>query len=121
MHNELIQDDDAFRMAEQALDAQVVMALESQPQIDIPADFAARVAARVAVRRTDPLEGIRLRSTRYGYAVGMVCMVVLLIAMLAFAPRAMSGSTFSEGLEWTLSLQFVLLAVWFGLRQEKLR
>jgi hypothetical protein len=110
MHDEPIMHDDAT----EALDLRVVNALEVQPGIEIAADFAARVAAKVPARRKVLAQARELRTTRYGYWMLGICMVVLLVAMLAFAPRAVASSALWVGIEWTMCAQFVLLALWFG-------
>jgi hypothetical protein len=50
--------------------------------------------------------------------MGLIGMGMLLVAMLAFASRAVAGSVTWVGLEWVLCGQFVALAMWFGLRRD---
>jgi hypothetical protein len=109
------------RAEAEALELRVMRALERQPEVAIPADFAARVAGSAGVRRAAALRSARLRRTHYGYSMGLIGMVMLLAAMLAFAWRAVAGSVTWVGLEWVLWGQFVALAMWFGLRRDGLR
>jgi hypothetical protein len=131
MHDESMTDENQARAAAEAFELRVVRALETQPEPNIPADFAARVASRLPVSgkisvremsygvadfsRTD------IRRTHYGRSMMMISMAVLVVAMLAFAPRAVLSSALWVGLEWTLCAQFVLLALWFVMRPERLR
>ena len=117
MHDEPIMQDNTA----EALELRVVSALEMQPEVTIAADFAARVAGRVPARRKILAQTKELRTTHYGYWMLGICMVVLLVAMLAFAPRAIASSALWIGIEWTMCAQFVLLALWFGWRQNRLQ
>jgi hypothetical protein len=63
-------------------DAMLTAALERQPEIAVPAHFAARVAASLPAMR--PAQRA-VRTTHYGRTVAMVC-TLLLIAALVLLP-----------------------------------
>jgi hypothetical protein len=94
-----------------SLETRIIRALETAPKPDIPADFAARVASQLA-----PRPALFLTPERYGYRAGMVCLVVLLGLLLAFAHRATGASLFWASIESIFCAQFALLAVWLVAR-----
>ena len=99
-------------LLERALDLCIERALERAPQVHIPADFAAKVAARI------PAQSVRLRTARIparsiGFGVAAACLILLAVAMLALAPHT-THSTFYIALEWTLAAQFCLIAAWIA-------
>jgi hypothetical protein len=94
-----------------ALDARILRVLETAPRLEIPADFAARVA-----RRLPPLPAPILSPARYGYRAGVVCLIVLLALILAFARRGTGTSVFWLSLESLFCAQFALVAVWLAVR-----
>ncbi|WP_213805049.1 hypothetical protein [Granulicella sp. dw_53] len=114
--------DDESRMtagdAAEEFERRVVRALERQPAVRIPAGFAARVASQAPVRIAATAA---VRRTRYGFGMVWVGMVLLLVAMLGLAPRAGAGSAVWVGLEWVLCGQFILLAMWSGMRRDWMR
>lgn len=101
------------RRMEAALDARVVAALERVPAAEVPADFAARVAGLVPVRRV--VEGVR--ATWVGYGVMGVCAVVLLVAMVWVAGLKGHGAVW---VEWTLCGEFVGLVMWLSVWRGRL-
>jgi hypothetical protein len=92
-----------------ALEERVTRALERAPEVMVPADFAARVAARVPVRRA-----ITVRPAHYGLMAVRIGMVVLVIAMVVVAMHSAGRSFFGTALEWVLCAELVALAVWLG-------
>ena len=94
-----------------SLETRIIRALEIAPKPDIPADFVARVACQLLPRPT-----LILTPGRYGYRAGMVCLVVLLGLLLAFAHRATGASLFWISMESIFCAQFALLAVWLVAR-----
>ena len=50
----------------------------------------------------------------------LTSMVVLVVAMVAVAPRVMANSALWVGLEWIMCGEFLLLALWFVMRHEEL-
>ena len=95
----------------ESLDARIVRALENAPQLEIPADFAARVARQLPPRPTAILS-----PARYGYRAAVACLVVLLAVILALAPRGTGTSIFWILIESTFCAQFALVAVWLAVR-----
>lgn len=99
-------------LLERALDLRIEHALERAPQVHIPADFAAKVAARI------PPQSVRLRSARIparsiGFGVAAACLILLAVAMLALAPHT-THNVFYIALQWTLAAQFCLIAAWIA-------
>jgi hypothetical protein len=97
-----------------ALDSRIVQALENLPEVQIPANFAARVASRIPAR-----PAISLRATHYGKAAMLLSMAVLLITLLALAGDRHVTSTLGLALQWTLCAQFIGLVVWLSMRRYK--
>jgi hypothetical protein len=95
----------------QSLDARILRALETAPRLEIPSDFAARVASQLPPRP----EAI-LSPARYGYRAAGACLVVLLALILAFARRATGTSVFWLSIESIFCAQFALVAVWLAVR-----
>jgi hypothetical protein len=109
--------DDAINpeaQAERELDVRIVEQLERQPDLStsIPADFAARVAAKVPAGRP-----VSVRTTHYGRTLMMLGLVVLFVGLLVLAVRGSAGSTIGMTLEWTLCIQFLAFAIWIGVRR----
>lgn len=94
---------------ETKLDAMLTEALERSPEVKIPADFAARVAANVPKRRT-----VQLHPGRYGWRGGLVALAMLLGLLFSMAPQFYS-STLWAGIELLFCLQFAALLVWLVL------
>ena len=72
---------------ERKFDAMLTAALERQPQVAIPAGFAARVAASLPARKP-------VRVTHYGRWVAYLCMM-LLVAALAWIAHSTPATTIS--------------------------
>ena len=99
---------------QQALDARIILALETAPEISVPSDFAARVAGQLP-----PLPTVTITPRRYGRNVAMVCMGLLLALILIFAHRATGTSLLWSSIEWIFCVQFALVAVWLAVRQAR--
>ena len=97
--------------ASDLLEKRILLALETAPQPEIPADFAARIA-----RRLPPRPAVVLTPKRNGQRAGVACLVMLLGLMLAFAHRATGPSLYWFWLESIFCAQFALLAVWLVAR-----
>ena len=94
------------------LDQRLTRALEARPVVDIPADFAARVARQLPERKP-----IVLTPTHYGRKAMVVCMVVLGVALLVgFVMRGVAVPAMVQVVGWILYAQFLGLVVWFGMR-----
>jgi hypothetical protein len=98
-------------MAEDKVNARIILALETAPRAEIPADFAARVARQLPAR--GPLV---LTPGRYGQGAAAACLLVLPLLMLAFAHRATGTSLYWVSIESIFSAQSGLLAVWLVAR-----
>jgi hypothetical protein len=89
------------------LETRILLALETAPELEIPADFAARVARQLPSR-----PAVVLTPKRNGQRAAVASLVVLLGLMLAFAHRATGASLYWFSLESIFCAQFALLAVW---------
>ncbi len=89
----------------------LVRALETVPAVTIPADFVARVVARLPAERP-----VSLRPTWYGRNAMLLGAAVLLVALLGLASRPSSQSVLGLAVEWTLCAQFVGLVFWLSAR-----
>lgn len=106
--------DEMNQLETQTLDARIQQELEHVPDLSvaIPADFAARVAAKVPEKRV-----IRAtRATHYGRKLMWASLVVLLIVLIALAGQSFVHSTVGIAIEWTLCVQFLAIVVWLGVR-----
>lgn len=97
-----------------ALDARIQQELDRVPDLsmEIPSDFAARVAAKVPARREIP----EIRSTNYGRTFTWAGLVVLLAVLVVLSAQGFVRSTVGLAIEWTLFVQFLAIAVWLGAR-----
>jgi hypothetical protein len=96
---------------EQRLDAKIARALETAPEVEIPASFAARVAAQVP-----PLETVALTPRHYGRNAAIVSVGVLLALIVVFAQRSMGSSLLWTSIEWIFCVQLALVAFWLTAR-----
>jgi hypothetical protein len=103
--------EDEMRPSLDLLEKRIVLALETAPQPEIPAGFAARIA-----RQLPPRPEIVLTPERNGQRAAVACLVVLLGLMLAFAHRATGSSLYWISLESIFCAQFALLVVWLVAR-----
>jgi predicted phage tail protein len=93
-----------------ALEERVTRALERVPEVTVPAEFAARVALQVPMRRE-----IAAMPARYGLMAMRISMAVLMIALVVVAMHAGGRSSiFGIAFEWMLCAELVGLAVWLG-------
>jgi hypothetical protein len=99
------------------LDLRLIRALETTPELRIPADFASRIMNQLPER--PPATVTR---TYFGYGAMMISVVALLVALLVLAGHAAANasghSVVSLLLQWTLCAQFIALAVWLGVRHR---
>ena len=115
MHDESVNSEGLSPTADELLDERILRALESVPQPQISADFAARVASRLPARRP-----VSLTPTYYGYTAVLIGMLVTLVALLVVAADSAGQRTFGLA-ESFLFAQFIALAVWFGVHRHSLR
>ncbi len=92
---------------ERGLDAKIARALETAPEVEISAGFAARVAAQVP-----PLEAVALTPRHYGRNAAIVSVGVLLALIVVFAQRSMGSSLLWSSIEWIFCVQLALVAFW---------
>lgn len=94
---------------ERALDDAVVRVLERSPRVEIPAGFAARVAASAPPRPV-----ISVKASRVGYRVMWASIALLSIGMFVLAASKGFGGhpQLAMALELLLFAQLAGLAVW---------
>ena len=97
------------------LDERLIRALETVPDPQIPADFAARVASRLPARRP-----VSLTATHYGQNAMLLGIVATLAVLLVLALRTTGHASFGL-LEWFLFAEFIALTVWFSVWRYGLR
>jgi hypothetical protein len=102
-------------MNDKQIEAMIASVLEQQPAVKVPADFAARVAARVPAARAG--RGVRFRfSVARGAAT--VAMGLLLVALFALAPHVkMPGLSLGFCIEMLLLVE--LAAIGYGLMRMR--
>jgi hypothetical protein len=100
-------------MAEDKMNAKIILALETAPRAEIPADFAAKVAGKLRAQ-----EALVLTPGRYGRWAVVACLVMLPALMLAFTPRAAGTSPYWFLTEAIFTAQSVLLALWLVARGD---
>jgi hypothetical protein len=118
MHESLNPEDlsqSAMEHAGEHLDRRIVRALEAAPELQIPADFAARVASHLPAGRP-----VSLTPTHYGKNAMLVGLAVTLAALIALSLHSKGDAAFGL-LESVLLAQFIALAVWFTVWRYGLR
>jgi hypothetical protein len=115
MHDKSLSPDNLSQSATEHLDQRIVRALESAPQPEISADFAARVASRLPARRP-----VSLTPTHYGQKALLIGTVATLVALLLLALHSAGHAAFGL-LESILSAQFIALAVWLSVWRHSSR
>jgi hypothetical protein len=107
MHDEPLNPDNLSQSAMEVLDQRIIRALETAPEPQIPADFAARVASRLPARRP-----VSLTPTHYGQNAMLLGLMVILAALVVLAVHSTGQAAFGF-LESLLFAQFIALAIWF--------
>jgi hypothetical protein len=115
MHDEPLDSDNLSQSAMEHLDQRLVRALEIAPELEIPADFAARVASRLPTRRP-----VSITPTHYGQNAMLIGTVVTLVALLVLALHS-TGHAALGLLESLLFAQFIALAVWLSVWRHSSR
>ena len=92
-----------------SMEERLTRALERKPAVDVPAGFAARVAAQVPVRRA-----VAVPTARYGLLAARIGMGVLLLALVVVAIHFPGRTMFGVALEWILCAELAGLAIWLG-------
>lgn len=114
MHDKPLNHEDLSQSATERLDQRIVRALEAAPEIQIPADFAARVTAQLPERRP-----VSLTPTHYGKGALLIGLGVILVALLILATQTRGHAL--GLLESLLFAQFIALAVWLSVWRRSLR
>jgi hypothetical protein len=115
MHDEPLDHDNLSQSAMEHLDQRIVRALETAPEPQIPADFAARVASLLPARRP-----VSLTPTHYGQNAMLIGTVVTLAALLVLALHSTGHATLGL-LQSLLFAQFIALAVWLSVWRHSSR
>jgi hypothetical protein len=115
MHDEPIRPDNSSQSAMEDLDQRIGRALETAPELEVPADFAARVASQLPASRP-----VSLTPTHYGKNAMLAGIAVTLAALLVLARHTTGDAAFGL-LESILLAQFIALAVWFTVWRYGLR
>jgi hypothetical protein len=95
----------------QSLDARITLALETAPEPQVPADFAARLAAQLPA-----IPSVAVTPRRYGRRAAIGCVVFLLALLLLFALHPAVASPLWNAVESIFCLQLALIAVWLAVR-----
>jgi hypothetical protein len=106
---------DALESAALDLDQRLTRALETAPELQIPADFAARVASQVPARPV-----VSLTQTHYGDYAMLLGILVTLAALFVFGLHTPDRHTFNL-VETFLLTDFLGLTVWLSVRRHSLR
>ena len=100
------------KAADDELDLRILRALEAAPGVEIPADFAARVASRLPAGRRP----VSLTPTHYGQNAVFLGMILTLVVLIALTVHNGRHATFGLA-ESVLLTQFVVLTVWLSVRR----
>lgn len=92
-----------------SMDERLTRALERKPAVDVPAGFAARVAAQVPQRRP-----VAVQPARYGLLAARIGMGVLLLALIMAAMHSAGRTVFGVAVEWVLCAELAALAAWLS-------
>lgn len=95
----------------QSLDARITLALETAPEPQIPANFAARLAAQLPA-----IHPVVVTPRRYGRWAGIACVAFLLALILVFAQHPAVTSPLWVAVESIFCIQLALIAVWLAVR-----
>lgn len=111
MSDELMNSQLVNKATDSELDLHILRALETAPIIEIPADFAARVARKLPARRP-----VSLTPTHYGQNAVFLGMILTLVLLIALTLHNGRNATFGLA-ESLLLTQFVVLTVWVSVRR----
>lgn len=93
------------------LDMRIDRALEHKPELYVPPDFAARVAARVAAQPAPR----RRRTAHFGKRITLLSAGVIMVALFALAPHAsLSVKSLSFDAELVLLAELALIGGWIA-------
>jgi ABC-type transport system involved in cytochrome c biogenesis permease subunit len=112
MSNESMNSARVNKAVDDELDRRVLRALETAPSVEIPTDFAARVASRLPARRRP----VSLTPTHYGRTAVFLGMILTLVVLIALTLHNGRHATFGLA-ESLLLTQFLALTVWLSVRR----
>jgi len=115
MHGESLNQQDLSPEAIEHLDQRIVRALEAQPKVSVPADFASRVASRLPAKHPTSVT-----STHYGQGTMLIGILLTLAALVALSLHPTGPDRFGL-LESMLFAQFLGLVVWFSVLRHNTR
>jgi hypothetical protein len=115
MSNESINSPLVNKATDDELERRVLRALETVPNIDVPADFAARVVRQLPARRP-----VSLTPTHYGQSAVFLGMILALVMLIALTLHNGRHATFGLA-ESLLLTQFLALTVWLSVRYHGAR
>jgi hypothetical protein len=105
--------EDAMSDEERMVEAAITRALERQPEVVVPVDFAAKVRAALPAQQK-----VRERRSARRMAAG-VAAVGLLLALCLLAPHARpSFESVAFDLEMVLVVELAGVAAWLGTRRS---
>ena len=90
-----------------AMEVRLTRALEWKPEVQVPMDFAARVAGQLPMRRP-----VAVTRARYGLIAMRIAMGVLVVALVAMSMRPAAHTVFGIAMEWVLCAQLAGLVTW---------
>jgi len=99
-------------------EGRITRALEQAPAVTVPAEFAARVMARLPERkvlRVPAKQGLFVRRTHYGRNALLAGAALLLCCLLVAGALGHGGGIAWQLAEWTALVQLGGIALWCGL------
>jgi hypothetical protein len=115
MHEQSLNQQDLPYEAMEHLDQRIVRALEMQPQVAVPVDFALRVVSRLPAKRP-----VSLKATHYGQSAMLLGILISLVALVVLTLNPIGPARFGL-LESMLFAQFIGLVVWFSVLRHSTR
>ena len=101
-------------MTDNEVEAMVTKVIERQPELAVPADFAARVMANLPTVRK------RRAAMNLGRKMAIAGAGVLALTLFALAPHtAPSFTNFSFDVELLLLLELAGIGYWFALKESR--
>jgi hypothetical protein len=98
-------------------EARITRALEDAPSVTVPADFAARVMARVPQRKPARYDLLLRQRTHYGRNLMLGGAVLLCALLITVAIGGQSTATWRLA-EWIILVQLAGIALWYGMARR---
>ncbi len=115
MHEQPLNQQELSPEAMEYLDQRILRALDTAPQVVIPADFASRVISRLPAKRP-----VSVTATHYGRNAMLLGILITLAGLVALALNPLGPARFGL-LESILFAQFVGLVVWLSVLRHSVR